>query len=69
MAREMPITEAVTNIHQAAVNMGMDVSPRDVAWICSTFVETVIKPMMPNPAAEETMQGVADEINKIRDED
>lgn len=65
---EMQITKAVENIHQAAVEMGMNVSPEGVAWICSIFAETVIKPMMPNPAAMEVIQQVADEINKIHNE-
>jgi len=64
----MKITEAVENIARACYEAGMEVSPEEVAFICSTFTETVIKPMMPNSAAEEVIQSVADEINRVRDE-
>ncbi len=62
------VQDLVDAIYAGAVEQGMDLSPKDVGWIISTFVEQMFTgPEF--PAEFNAMsQRIADECAAIRDE-
>lgn len=62
----MTIVELVQRVHESAVTLGMDVSPKDVAFIISAFLESMAaEPSQPQVNA--WLIAIADEVNKTRD--
>lgn len=67
------IVELTDRVHSAAIALGMDVSPKDVAFIISTFLESLAQedgsPADANSAkANAWLLTIADEVNSTKDE-
>jgi hypothetical protein len=61
------VLQLVDDVHAAAVNVGMDVSVKDVAFILSTFIEGMANdPAV--PSANASLQALADEISKAKEQ-
>lgn len=61
------VLQLVDDVHAAAINIGMDVSVKDVAFILSTFLEG----MANDPAVSGInphLQALADEISKAKEQ-
>ena len=57
------IRQVVADIALGAAEQGMDVSPKDVGWIISTFCEAL------SVTPDDMMQKIADEAAAVKDEE
>jgi hypothetical protein len=66
---EPTILGLVDRIHDAATEVGMDVSPKDVAFIISLFFEGLALHNRHEGPKEvnDWLQSIADEVNKTKD--
>ena len=62
----MTVVGLVEMIHQAALEKGMDVSPTDVAFIISQFLNGLAG--QDATPGSEWLRTIADEIDTVRDE-
>ncbi len=61
--------DLVCVVHTGATEQGIDVSPADVGWIVSTFIEGVISEPSPlHPAIKQFLQTMADEAAATKSE-
>lgn len=58
------IANVVDLVHARAVAMGMDLSPKDVAFIVSLFFEGMVDAESPEPI-DTWLLMIADELNKV----
>lgn len=61
------LQELVGVVHLAATELGMDVSPKDVAFIISTFLEGLAH-HPGTPEVNAPLQAMADDISRVADE-
>lgn len=61
------IVGLVHDVHMAATNIGMDVSPSDVAFIIALFLEGFII-AAPMPGVDEWLARIVEEVNSVKDE-
>lgn len=64
---ERTILQLVDDVRMAAVNTGMDVSVKDVGFILSLFFEGMASHQSV-PEVNSSLQMIADEVSKARDE-
>jgi len=61
------IAQVVDLVVNRTVEMGLDLSPKDVAFIISLFFEGMVNIENPDPV-DTWLIMMADELNKVRDE-
>lgn len=69
MAQGKTVRDLVDDVHRAAVNRGMDVSPSDVGFLISLFLEGFVDSGdLKGQGINPWLQKIADECSQVKDE-
>lgn len=61
------VVELVTSVHLAAVELGIDLTPKDTAFIIAAFLQGMVDDPS-NPGDNAPIQRIVDELETIKDE-
>lgn len=63
------VRDLVDDVHQAAVNRGLDVSPSDIGFLISLFLEGFVdQASLKGQGVNPWLQVIADECASVKDE-